>query len=48
MEAIIKEITDYLIMMKEKLVSNLSFEVKIKKEGEGYTLESINTTVLQP
>ena len=48
MEAIIKEITDYLIMMKEKLVSDLSFEVKIKREGDSYTLEKINTTVLNP
>ena len=47
MEAIIKEITDYLLMIKEKQVSNLSFEVKIKKEGDNYTLEGIITTVLE-
>ena len=46
METIIKEITDYLLMIKEKQVSNLSFEVKIKREGDNYILESINTTVL--
>ena len=47
MEAIIKEITDYLLMIKEKQVSNLSFEVKIKKERDNYTLEGIITTVLE-